>query len=486
MMCSSLWNRCTCTLLLALAVSATAAATVSTSGASRHSTPRGLRQLETPNLYTLKALSVYVNSPSIQSESSSLPLETIGFTFQRVTQKYLLEFFDASVMHDESPLDAVESVELEVSVRTSSQRQRQRHLQEGGIWAELHGSAAFGDSEEQPIREEAEEYLATLIEDAFSGSYLDLYKQRLNSSGIFYFQDINDFKVTTDTEENAAPAPTPAAETGGDVDVDGVWSPLHFAPMTDAAESFPLKFALVMLYAALLFSMWVIVIHKFRPEKKEPEAETETEVRPSLERSSSWTTMERSSSWTTDNRIPQPAAKGPAMHDCDAASVEVSYHQDDEESAAAGPEPKNALLSWSHVTCSYPSTKRGSDQHHTSLYNSFGEMRASELTAIMGGSGSGKSTLLDILSGRKTLGNIEGKLSVLGLVLDDIRAQGMDEGGALRSVAAYVPQQEAFFPTQTAEEAVAFAANLKLGKDPRGDEVRWSRIQSVLREVGLR
>jgi ABC-type multidrug transport system ATPase subunit len=94
--------------------------------------------------------------------------------------------------------------------------------------------------------------------------------------------------------------------------------------------------------------------------------------------------------------------------------------------------------------------------------------------------------LLDILSGRKTLGYIEGKLSVLGEVLDDIGAQAKDEGGALRSVAAYVPQREAFFPTQTAEEAVAFVANLKLGKDPRGDDVRWSRIQSVLREVGLR
>jgi ABC-type multidrug transport system fused ATPase/permease subunit len=457
MMCCSLWRRCT--LLLALA-----AATVSISGAS--STPRGLRHLQTVNLYTLKAFSVYVTSPSIQDAGSSLPLETIASTFESVTGKYLLEFFDARAIQEESPLEAARAVDLEVKVKTASQRQR--HLQEGGIWAEISGSATFPSNEEQPSQEEAEAYLATLINDAFTGSYLDLYEKRLEASTLSYFQNINDFKVTTDMDEKPAPD-------------DSGWSTLEFAKISAVNEGFPMKFALVMLYGALLFSMWVILIHRVRPPKEE------LEERPILQTSSSWTTMERSSSWTNDaDDSPQSSANGPAMADCDGASVEVSYHQDDEETVAAGPEPKKALLSWSHVTCSYPSTTKGSDQHFTSLCNSFGEMRASELTAIMGGSGSGKSTLLDILSGRKTMGNIEGKLSVLGSVLNNIREQATGEGGALRSVAAYVPQQEAFFPTQTAEEAVAFAANLKLGKDPRGDDVRWARIQSVLREVGLR
>jgi hypothetical protein len=254
---------------------------------------------------------------------------------------------------------------------------------------------------------------------------------------------------------------------------------------TDAAEVFPFAFALVMLGVSVLFSMWVIVSNTFRSAHKEEEV-----VRPQLTRKSSWVansiqTLITSGRWSSSTKIPArndgvEEMRGPCA-ERDAIRGNVPK---DEDKTAAGTEP-SALLSWAQVTCSYPSSK-ASDQHVTSLQNSFGEMRSTELTAIMGGSGSGKSTLLDILSGRKTLGNIAGKLSVHGEVLDDIRAQAMDEGGALRSVAAYVPQQEAFFPTQTAEEAVAFAANLKLGRDPRGDKVRWSRIQSVLREVGLR
>jgi ABC-type multidrug transport system fused ATPase/permease subunit len=297
--------------------------------------------------------------------------------------------------------------------------------------------------------------------------------------------------------------------------------------LSNTAEAFPLVFAVVMLCVAVFFSVWVVASNTFRSAPKEEEEV----VRPQLARKSSWVansihTLLTSGRWVANSaeRLEvfvsrsRSASLSESIKDCSSlqssgSGVEIPYDERGEmrkravqelqltaaraeseqkamtstknENIAVGvPEP-SALLSWSHVTCSYPISK-SSDEHFTSLRNSFGEMRATELTAIMGGSGSGKSTLLDILSGRKTLGDIEGKLSVLGEVLDDIGAQAKDEGGALRSVAAYVPQREAFFPTQTAEEAVAFVANLKLGKDPRGDDVRWSRIQSVLREVGLR
>lgn len=42
-----------------------------------------------------------------------------------------------------------------------------------------------------------------------------------------------------------------------------------------------------------------------------------------------------------------------------------------------------------------------------------------------------------------------------------------------------------FFPNQTPEEAVAFVANLKLGRDERGDDVRKSRIKQILDLVGI-
>jgi len=100
----------------------------------------------------------------------------------------------------------------------------------------------------------------------------------------------------------------------------------------------------------------------------------------------------------------------------------------------------------------------------------------------MGGSGGGKSTLMDILSGRKTLGNLSGEMSVLGT---EMSPSSMDCKNILRDVAAYVPQNEQFFPNQTPEEAVEFAANLKLGRDERGDHVRKSRVREMLDLVGI-
>lgn len=142
------------------------------------------------------------------------------------------------------------------------------------------------------------------------------------------------------------------------------------------------------------------------------------------------------------------------------------------------------LFSWSEVSCHYRDHR--SSNSVVTLKNAFGSMRATELTAVMGGSGSSKSTLLDILSGRKTLGSVTGKISLTGKLLKNIQQQLLSEDGALRSIAAYVPQQEAFFPMQTATEAVEFTANLKLGRDPAGLKSRMLFVKSLLRDVGLR
>ena len=42
-----------------------------------------------------------------------------------------------------------------------------------------------------------------------------------------------------------------------------------------------------------------------------------------------------------------------------------------------------------------------------------------------------------------------------------------------------------FFPTQTPEEAVEFVADLKLGKDARGDDVRKRHVNQLLDLVGI-
>lgn len=95
----------------------------------------------------------------------------------------------------------------------------------------------------------------------------------------------------------------------------------------------------------------------------------------------------------------------------------------------------------------------------------------------------GKTTLMDILSGRKSLGKLNGEMSLLG---ESMSIDGTTKcKDILREVVAYVPQQEQFFPNQTPQEAVAFAANLKLGKDERGDHVRRQRIDQTLDLVGI-
>jgi len=140
---------------------------------------------------------------------------------------------------------------------------------------------------------------------------------------------------------------------------------------------------------------------------------------------------------------------------------------------------EEAIMSWSELSCSYPS-KKGDDIKTLSAVT--GHIRYKELVAIMGGSGGGKSTLMDILSGRKTLGKLGGEMSVLG---ESMAPDTTDCKDILRDVAAYVPQNEQFFPNQTPEEAVGFVANLKLGKDERGDDVRKRRITQILDLIGI-
>ena len=146
----------------------------------------------------------------------------------------------------------------------------------------------------------------------------------------------------------------------------------------------------------------------------------------------------------------------------------------------SGDESKT-LLSWNDLSCTYPSKKSGGNDI-TTISEVTGKIQYKELVAIMGPSGGGKSTLMDILSGRKSLGNLGGEMSLLG---ETMSPKSTDCKDILRDVVAYVPQNEQFFPNQTPEEAVAFVANLKLGKDERGDDVRKKRIDQVLDLVGI-
>ena len=56
---------------------------------------------------------------------------------------------------------------------------------------------------------------------------------------------------------------------------------------------------------------------------------------------------------------------------------------------------------------------------------------------------------MDILSGRKSLGKLGGQVSIFGKTMS---TKSTDCRDILKDVAAYVPQNEEFFPNQTPEE----------------------------------
>jgi len=249
-------------------------------------------------------------------------------------------------------------------------------------------------------------------------------------------------------------------------------------------EIFPIALALVLLSSSFAFScyafykLWVESSKATAPstddnKNESPENEDGIPVPGTLlKRQNSWTGMDED---TTD----------PSLLVSSTLRVDVEQQQQQPEGNSNTHPESPPLLAWKDLACTYPSKRSGGKSTPTNfaaLSGCGGEMRATELVAIMGRSGSGKSTLLDILSGRKTLGNLSGSMSILGHSVLDLKQEGQQ---FLRHVCSYVPQRESFFPTQTPEEAVAFVANLKLGRDARGDHVRDERVQTILDLMGI-
>jgi len=108
------------------------------------------------------------------------------------------------------------------------------------------------------------------------------------------------------------------------------------------------------------------------------------------------------------------------------------------------------------------------------LQNVFGYAPPGRLIALMGASGAGKTTLLDVLAGKKTGGQITGRLVVNNLPKDKF----------FNRYVGYVEQFDAHVPTATVREAVTLSATLRLPSTLSKLE-KEARVERVLHQLDL-
>ncbi|KAK1562262.1 hypothetical protein Q3G72_009036 [Acer saccharum] len=105
-----------------------------------------------------------------------------------------------------------------------------------------------------------------------------------------------------------------------------------------------------------------------------------------------------------------------------------------------------------------------------------GQAREGEIMAVVGASGSSKSTLIDALAGRIEKESLKGTVTLNGEVL---------ESRVLKTISAYVMQDDLLFPMLTVEETLMFSAEFRL---PRSisKKKKQARVQALIDQLGLR
>jgi ABC-type multidrug transport system ATPase subunit len=142
----------------------------------------------------------------------------------------------------------------------------------------------------------------------------------------------------------------------------------------------------------------------------------------------------------------------------------------------------SATFSFQDVNCSVAcSIKDGNSSKNDGLKriltNATGHGEGGELLAILGASGAGKSTLLDILSGRKTVGKIQGELFLNGETINS---------GVVKQLSGYVAQEDVLTPTLTVRETLHFVADLQIPESVcQNSAQRCARVQTVLTALHL-
>ncbi|KAM7253695.1 hypothetical protein ACFE04_031377 [Oxalis oulophora] len=107
-----------------------------------------------------------------------------------------------------------------------------------------------------------------------------------------------------------------------------------------------------------------------------------------------------------------------------------------------------------------------------------GIAREGEIMAILGASGAGKSTLLDALAGRIAKQSLKGSISLNG---EDV----LDKNSSLlKSISAYVMQDDLFFPMLTVEETLMYSAEFRLPRSFSKSKKK-ARVHALIEQLGL-
>ncbi|BBN16152.1 ATP-binding cassette, subfamily G (WHITE), member 2 [Marchantia polymorpha subsp. ruderalis] len=115
------------------------------------------------------------------------------------------------------------------------------------------------------------------------------------------------------------------------------------------------------------------------------------------------------------------------------------------------------------------------NQKNVLLHNISGVVRGGEILAVMGSSGSGKSTLIDALAQRIANHSLQGSITLNG---EEVK----HNIGLMRSISAYVMQDDLLFPMLTVKETLRFAAELRL---PSSSAEKSSRVREVIKQLNL-
>ncbi|KAH9326051.1 hypothetical protein KI387_006229, partial [Taxus chinensis] len=115
-------------------------------------------------------------------------------------------------------------------------------------------------------------------------------------------------------------------------------------------------------------------------------------------------------------------------------------------------------------------------QHKIVLNDVSGEAREGQIFAVLGQSGSGKSTLIDGLAHRISKDSLKGTVTLNGEPLG---------GRVLRSISAYVMQDDLLFPMLTVQETLMYAAEFRLPRSCSRDKKR-GRVEVLIDQLGLR